>query len=227
MSFGVYIALAITADKADSRSFKESNLIYVLTRSSGRSSPWISVASCVWEGPESLRYTPRLVKEYSKCKELFQDILEIKDADIRVLFKEIETIKPLILKYILQLFQDAEKLFEKTGKIEMSYTDLRTPIFPVYDTDKPNTLKLRGCHPWLPWWIADGEIFRKVFHGKVELLAFSDTDLRRMPCIVRAFDLNPRKLSVAAKISLSEHQGSQPLSLQTNQFIDRIKLMRR
>ncbi|RFU27993.1 hypothetical protein B7463_g8347, partial [Scytalidium lignicola] len=207
--------------------FQKSELIYVPIGESGRKSSWLSPNKCVWEGPDSLLQTPRLEKFYEDCKKLFQDVLEVKDADPERLLNEIETCRPTALPDILALFQNAEMMMKKNGQNKIKGVEKSWAIFPVYNlSSKPGQFHLTHWYDHSAWWIADNMELRESAGSKIPLLAFDYIDILRMPYIVDAFNLETRMLSTMAEKKY-EHEGRQQLSLETAHFGHRIRLIRR
>src|SRR5258708_5073469 len=77
------IFLAGTDNNINRRSFLKHSLIYV------KGYKWLAPNECVWKSPFPCAVIPVLSDSYPKCSQLFRKSLNVKNADLDVLVKEL------------------------------------------------------------------------------------------------------------------------------------------
>ncbi|PYI08431.1 hypothetical protein BO78DRAFT_76396 [Aspergillus sclerotiicarbonarius CBS 121057] len=202
--------------------FIQDGLIYAPSSKSKTGYSWLQPDDCIWKGPKSLKYTPKLQELYPENVLLFKNILKIRNAGPELVLREIDEYKLEEPNDVLERLQDANDLWKDVNPYTLGLIK-RLKIFPVRQPSQLDGFVLMGESDA---WLIPDDRQRKYFCHDLPLLAFNYDEFDSMPKIRGVFGLGARKLE-ATKEVFCEDQNPQLLSLKTGTFLDRIRLMSR
>jgi hypothetical protein len=143
-----------------------------------------------------MRKFPALADLYPQLVQLFCNTLDLKDAEIEDLVKEISLVQLMDpLSYITELFLELEKLI-KDDTPERVVSSLKGRFFlPIHQTNSSQYVLLASASGAAKWYIPDRPYLEDSFRGKIPLLAFSASETTKMKRLLRLLHLDTRKLS--------------------------------
>jgi hypothetical protein len=160
---------------------------------------WVSLGSCVWDGPECLKKTPRLKKFYEPRTKLFLEILKCATAELPALVQEAQRIDETSdLQHITNVFAAICGCLDPDPQVISPLRELA--IFPTRQgLEETGLHKLQTALDSDEWYIPDKPRAAQVFGNKLNFLAIPLTSLSDCNILFELFDIQHRLISVAAQ----------------------------
>ncbi|KAK0382401.1 hypothetical protein CLIM01_00214 [Colletotrichum limetticola] len=205
----IYLYLANNSKEisdAQRRAFEHAKTVYHPVHG------WLTPNECTWKAPACLENIRPLAEFYPKCGTFFQEILQIPDAGIPDLIRELgrlgglsaDTSKAQSIKTVLLFLCKYLSSMKDPAKMPQCFEPRALPyfkVFPMLPTthnsggpDGATFLSLNDS-----WFIADRTALRTAFEGKVSLLDFDVKDIDKIMPLVAWRHLSPRLLSNAVE----------------------------
>lgn len=178
--------------------FRSHSLVYVSSkgRKTDRATGWITIADCAQRNID-------LSIEYPQSKKLFGFLLADSKDKVESLFAQASQINlSNSLDEILQLLLHVDEALVSLNKGRITHLMNKFKqhtIFPVTRTPGTGSYELLQSSIVLDWLIADRPHLRDSFAGKVPLLAFMPKEIHSLSNLLKAMNLDIRKLSTYAK----------------------------
>lgn len=162
--------------------------------------------SCVWDGPKSLKSTPRLKDFYAEQHDFFCQILGVESADLSTFISEATRFEPWHdLKYIGDIFMAINACLERSQFVLSSNEVKQTmgklincKAFPIRRADSTGYDELCSAAPTQHWFIADLWHLQESFQGHLPLLALDMEIIEKLDELFKHPSLNSRLLSTQA-----------------------------
>jgi hypothetical protein len=161
----------------------------------------MGTASCVWDGPDCLKQTPRLFVRYPQHRKLFWNLLGIRDADLSTLATEAQQLSITDpLTHISDLLITISR-YLGIYKNQDVFPFASYAMFPVQSKRLGSTqasIDLRTASNSDEWYIADLERLGRSFNGKLDLLAIDQGTRDKIKPLIEALQMEDRLLSWSA-----------------------------
>jgi hypothetical protein len=162
----------------------------------------MDTTSCVWDGPDCLKQTPRLFVHYPEHRELFWSVLGIRDADLSTLATEAQQLSISdSLTHISDLLIAISRFLEIHKNPKKVSRFASYAMFPVHLKRRGSTqvsIDLKTASDSDEWYIADLERLGRSFDGKLNLLAIDQDTRDKIKPLIRALRMERRLLSRSA-----------------------------
>jgi hypothetical protein len=155
---------------------------------------WVFLHGCVWSGPRlpSVHY---LSTEYPQCKELFRNHLNVGNVNLGHVIRELECVNGSTSTDQLEKLLLHLNVFLGKAPTERSLSKLKgKKIIPVM---KPDGTVCRMTYDLDRWYLADRQKLRECFHGKLPLITFDVSTVRKLNPLIKAMNLSKFLLSTA------------------------------
>ncbi|KAL5344927.1 hypothetical protein ACLOAV_009880 [Pseudogymnoascus australis] len=160
---------------------------------------WVSLSDCVWKGPQELNIVYKLSSEYPRCSAFFRNSLNLGNATLDHIIKELQTVtsdtsfdtlRQLLLLFngYLTLETPPSRISELEGKKIIPVTTPSGEVRMDYDKNM--------------WYFADKTSLWERFKGKIPLIAFDVRTVRTLKPLVNAMRLSSYLLSKAVNQTL-------------------------
>jgi hypothetical protein len=155
---------------------------------------WVFLRDCVWSGPRltSIYY---LSTEYPQCKELFRNHLKLGNVTLDHVIRGLECVNGSTSIDQLEELLLHLNVFLGKASTERSLSKLKGKnIIPVM---KPDGTVCRMTYDLDRWYLADRQKLRECFHGKLPLITFDVSTVRKLNPLIKAMNLSKFLLSTA------------------------------
>ncbi|PMD48990.1 hypothetical protein L207DRAFT_505973 [Hyaloscypha variabilis F] len=160
---------------------------------------WVFLHDCVWSGPRlpSVHY---LSTEYPQCKELFRNHLNVGNVNLGHVIRELECVNGSTSTDQLEKLLLHLNVFLGKAPTERSLSKLKgKKIIPVM---KPDGTVCRMTYDLDRWYLADRQKLRECFNGKLPLITFDVSTVRKLNPLIKAMNLSKFLLSIADEQTL-------------------------
>lgn len=162
---------------------------------------WVSTKECVQRCLD-------LESEYPQAANLFQFLLSSGKGEIGALINAASLITrstklSQIAEHFARISRQLQKMNLKKSKEAVKLL-VKRPLFPIIQKGGDAEFDaLVGLGTSTDWLVADSQAIRDSFLGKFDLLAFDVPDLEMMETLLKALQLDSRKLSKLVKTETS------------------------
>lgn len=180
--------------RANRLEFAKHPLVY-----SQKSKRWVYLSECVWKGPKELNLVYNLSSEHRYCSSFFRICLNLGNATIDHIIKELQgvtTDTPFqTLQQLLLLLNEYLTLEKRPDRISVLEGMKIIPVTTPRGKGRRDYNKSR-------WYLADRPGLRGRFNGKIPLIAFDVETVRTLKPLINAMKVDSYLLSVAVKQTL-------------------------
>jgi hypothetical protein len=160
---------------------------------------WVSLSECVWNAPQQLRSVHRLSFEYPLCSSLFRNCLPLGNATLDDVITELQSVTASTSFHELQdLLLLLNKYLKPNGPSGCLSKLKGKKIIPV---TKPGGEERMDFDTQI-FYLADRQSLWDRFNGKIPLIAFDVSTVRKLSPLIKAMNLSEYLLSEAVDQNL-------------------------